>query len=135
MEMKMNQILRFRADEVVFEECDDEYVAHVFLRSMVSPEKHYLMINRSVNPRKKSEVFLEFDDQSQVAHGGVVGCELRSDGLTLELAERTAAALGIPNVRQVMVDFELAWGSLSELRRALAAIFADHDRYQDKIQE
>jgi len=134
MRMKMDHILRFRADEVTFEACDDEYVAHVFLNGATGPEKHYLMISRHVTPGKESGVFLEYDDQTGVAQDGIARCQLRSDGLTLELQQKAADALGVSNVRRIVVDFDMAATSIPELRKALAAIFADRAIYQDRSQ-
>jgi hypothetical protein len=134
-ELNMDQILRFQADQITFEPCDDENVAHVFLRSTTPPQKHYLMINRSVDSRKKSEIFLEYDDQSKVARGGVAKCQLRDASLTLEIEEVTAEALGIPEVRCIIIDFDLGWAPLRELGHSLSAIFADFGVYEDRSQE
>jgi hypothetical protein len=86
------------------------------------------------NPSKKSEVFLEYDEQPRIARDGIVGCELRGDVLTLELEQRAADALGISDVRHIVAEFELAPTVPAELRTALAVIFVDRLTYQDRSQ-
>lgn len=122
--MNMDQDLRFRADQVTFSACDDENIAHVYLCSAALPQQHYLMISRCLGSRTKGGVFLEYDDQSQAAQGGVLGYQLQNDRLTLEIERKAAESLGVPEVRRIVVEFELAPASLPELHRALAAIFA-----------
>ena len=128
----MEHVLRFRASHVTSEACDDENIAYVFLRSEAFPQGHYLMISRCLDSRTKSGIFVEYDDQGQVARGGVARCQLGGNSLTLEIEPKAAEALGIPQVRRIDVDFDLAPASLPELRRSLAAIFAESGVYEDR---
>lgn len=127
----MDEVLRFLADQVTFNACDDEIIAYVYLSAVGLPEDSYLMISRCLDSRTKSDVFLEYDDQAQVARGGVLRCRVQDGSLTLEIEQKAAEALGLPEVRRIVVDFELAPGSLIELRHALAAIFAKSGVYEE----
>ena len=134
METNMDDILQFRADQLTFEASDDEYVTHVFLHSTTAAEKRYLMINRSVDPRNKSGVFLEYNDQTRVAEGGIKKCQLQADRLIVDIGEGVAKSLGVPGVNQIVVDFDATHISLPKLSEALAAIFADSAEYVDGSQ-
>lgn len=92
--------------------------------------RHYLMISRSLGSKKKGDVFVEYNDQAQVAIGGVSTYELRDNSLTLEIPTEAAHALGIPETRRIVVDFDLPSVSISKLRCSLKAIFA---RSQEEI--
>jgi|GEM_PF-5446988 len=118
-------VLRFRAAQVTSEACDDENIAYVFFRSEAFPHGHYLMISRALGSKTKPGVFVEYNDQAQVTVDGISTYQLQEDSLTLEVPPEAAEELGLPDVRQIVVDFCLQSASLSELRRAMMAIFAD----------
>lgn len=57
--------------------------------------------------------------------GGVSTYQLREGNLTLEIPTKAAEELGLPEVRQMVVDFDLTSASIAEVRRSLTAIFVD----------
>lgn len=118
-------VLRFRASHATYEACDDENIAYVFFRSEAFPHGHYLMISRALGSKKKSGVFVEYNDQAQVTVDGISTYQLQEDSLTLEIPPEAAEELGLPDVRRIVVNSDLQSASLSELRRAMTAIFAD----------
>lgn len=127
-------VLRIRATQVTSEACDDENIAYVFFQGDALRRKHYLMISRSLGSKKKSGVFLEYNDQGQVTVDGISRYRLHEHNLRLEIPSEAARELGLPEVRQIVVDFELQSASLSKLRDSLAAIFSDSGVMDDQCE-
>ena len=82
--------MEFQAESVTFEPCDDEYIAFAFFRSENAVEKHYLAINRCLEPGNEGDIALELDDQSRSTSGGILEWELDERRLTLTLESRAA---------------------------------------------
>ena len=121
----MCQILRFQAVEVSFAARDDENIAYAFFSNVIFPNTQYLMVNRFLGPDKRSDVFVEYSNQSRVAQGGITLCELTPNNIIFSVKPQTAKALGILFVNQIIVDFELAAPVLADLKDSLSAIFDD----------
>ena len=119
--------MQFQADTVNYDPCDDEYVAYVFFSGRGAQREHYLVLNRCLQPGNESDAFVELDDQSQCARGGVAGFELHRNRLTLLLEQDASRCLGLAGETHISVDFVVDDEFFRGLNGALRSILKGAD--------
>ena len=126
--------MRFPAETIEANCCDDEFVARVWLSAPADHSVRYVTLARCLQPGSDDRVYVECDDQARCGHDLVSGWLLRRDQLRLELTPAGARALGLgEDVEVIVAPKPQPTEELWELRKALAVIFLGTRIYREDL--
>ena len=111
------------ASYVECDPCDGEYVALGFFARSWGGQPGHLSLARTRRARALGKVYLELDDQSRAAVGGVTCWRLDGGRLRVGVDARAAAKLAIGEHRVLTVTFATAPATVDRLTETLSHLF------------